>query len=497
MMAQDVSPLPSDLHAEAAVLAACLLQETTAAARPHLQVQHLFGDHHRIIYEAMLELEIAHGRFDVLTVRGLLEDRGELQRVGGAKALVELLNEVPSISNVQEYCTRIQEKWAIRQAITISKRVSAEGYTATDSAEFIANIKRQFEDLSTSQRSRFNKSTTANIFEPLTPINWSCKDLCIGPGRPTLIAGYGFSGKTLCSQDMAFSVAAGERIWGKFFAQQGSVLHLDYEQGEHATFRRYQRLRYARGITADQLGDRLSVSCFPRFYLTDPDAEDVLLEECKGLRLVLIDSLKAACKGIEENSSEIRAYLDILTRVSEQTGTAFVVIHHAGKGSPDRDKRESVRGSSAIFDACGTVLKLSTSAAYAPIKVEIAKVSASASGKKEDSFHLLIEDVPDDDALDMQAGLQLVYQTDEQVCPPESPDAARRAISARILEALRREPGLSGREIGQLARIRRADVGPTLDYLVRTQQVERASRIGRGGGERWQVITQPDPDDLP
>jgi hypothetical protein len=101
----------------------------------------------------------------------------------------------------------------------------------------------------------------------------------------------------------------------------------------------------------------MGVSILPRRYLDEDDIEDDLVRLCDGATLVLVDSLRAAFPHADENSSEIRGHLDVLSRVSERTGAGFAVIHHARK--PQRDSpggaTHSIRGSSALFDACQTV----------------------------------------------------------------------------------------------------------------------------------------------
>ena len=59
---------------------------------------------------------------------------------------------------------------------------------------------------------------------------------------------------------------------------------------------------------------------------------------------------------------EIRASLDMLGALSEETGCRAVVIHHArkpGAGESGATDRYGIRGSSAIYDGCDAVLVFS------------------------------------------------------------------------------------------------------------------------------------------
>lgn len=210
----------------------------------------------------------------------------------------------------------------------------------------------------TERNARWNLLDLAALCEPLPPIPWVCEGLGLAPGAPSLIAGYGYSRKTMALQSLAVSVAAGKPVWGVYGARSGRVIHLDYEQGRRVTQERYQRLARGMGCELQDLpAGSLRVASMPRVYLDEAGIEDELVRLCTAVTVAIVDSLRAAFPHADENSSEVRNYLDILGRVSERTGCAFLVIHHARK--PTRDDAGgttyAIRGSSALFDACQSV----------------------------------------------------------------------------------------------------------------------------------------------
>lgn len=196
-----------------------------------------------------------------------------------------------------------------------------------------------------------------DIAQPLPPLPYLVEKLGIASGAPTCIAGYGFGGKTIACQAMALALVANRPVWGAFFPRAGRVLHLDYEQGQRLTFERYQRLARADGIDLAEVDDRLRVAIAPAVYLDDAGAEDVFARTMDGFDLVIIDSLRAAAPSADENSSEVRKYIDRLGRATAKTGAVCIFIHHARKpkaDDPDGAKFK-IRGSSALFDACASV----------------------------------------------------------------------------------------------------------------------------------------------
>jgi len=289
---------------------------------------------------------------------------------------------------------------------------------------------------------RFSWVGTTGIFEPLPPTVWRVPGLQLCAGRPSMLAAYGASGKTLVSQSLLLCAAARKPIWGEFrIVDPLRVGHIDHEQGNHATRKRYQRLRIGHGIHRDEVGDRLRLVCFPPVYLNTPRADDVYARECEGLDLVLLDALRGATPGVDENDSKIRECIDRLTRVSEKTGTAFVVLHQAPKPKDkDTDRRTVARGSSAIFDASGSVFDM-TRTGESPLLVTHEKAPAEADGSLVEKFYLSIEDVAEGDT--PKAGVRVVFKSSEEAAPELGPRARRAALQLQILRVIAESPGCS------------------------------------------------------
>ena len=195
------------------------------------------------------------------------------------------------------------------------------------------------------------------IAEPLEPLVWLCEGLRIARESVTIIAGYGYSRKTLYAQALALAIASGSRALGVYSTTQAPVLHIDYEQGTRITRERYQRLARAAGVNlAEAL---LHVVTFPRFKLNDPRAQEVIAEMLEKTKagLVIIDSFRASVAGIDENSSEIREHIDMVGREVKRVKAAAEFIHHARKPAADGKAggKYSLRGNGAIFDAPDSV----------------------------------------------------------------------------------------------------------------------------------------------
>lgn len=299
----------------------------------------------------------------------------------------------------------------------------------------------------------------SEIFAPLPPSRWAVHELQIGPGRPGMFAGYGASAKTLAAQQFALAKASGAPIWGRFACEPGVVLHLDYEQGKHASIKRYQRLARGHGIAAEQLGQRLFLGVLPRVYLDDRNAADSFKAAFEGIDLAIIDALRGAAPESDENDSSIRRTLDLLTYVSEYTGTSCIVLHHAGKpkgdGKSESDKRTLTRGSSAIFDACGCVLIFEAGkSGEGPKQISQQKQPAEAEGGKIKPFILLVEDVECDG--NPNAGVRVNWAAAPATDPAAKAAAAFDRDAERLIAVVRTNSGIAANSL-----IERSGMGRT------------------------------------
>lgn len=199
--------------------------------------------------------------------------------------------------------------------------------------------------------------SAADLAMPLAPVEWVCERLGLArSGRPNLLVAPAGAGKTMSAQALALAVASGGRLFGEFPCCHGSVLHIDLDQGQRATQRRYQRL--AAGLGLDLRALPLECSFFglslTRGDQVDTKAAQRLERSVRGVDLVIIDSLRALAPGIDENASEFGAVLGVLASITNAVGTTWLVLHHSGKSETG-----AVRGSSAIRDRAGCIWQLS------------------------------------------------------------------------------------------------------------------------------------------
>jgi len=235
----------------------------------------------------------------------------------------------------------------------------------------------------------------AACFDDREPISFLIEELGIAPGPPTMVVALGYVGKSLILLSLLLSVAANQLVWGLFrVARPGRAIFLDYEGPDVLLQERMQRLAVGMGLGRDVTA-KIDHGR-PPVYL-DGVREQVrawLVETLTGYTAAVIDSYRVACPTLDENDSRAGIPLDLLSEVSEITGCVIFVIHHASKGSKDADDAVNPRGSTALFNACGTVLTLSSDDPEGPKRVQHTK--AKFARRPQRPFMIRIEDLPRD-----------------------------------------------------------------------------------------------------
>ena len=290
------------------------------------------------------------------------------------------------------------------------------------------------------------------LAEPLPELEYLIADigLVAGGGAPHLVAGYGYSGKTVAIQAALLALAAGQPVWGCYKGKPGArVAHIDLEQGERLTRRRYQRLARAMGIDLASLGDTLGVGVMPPGLALTESCRPQWTDIMAARDMISIDSLRAASAGQDENDSAIRGGIDMLGMVSEDTKCRALLLHHARKvGQDDPGGRYAIRGSSGIFDAVDGAYLFSATKGE-PVCVE--HVKARSHGEPVEDFALVISDVELDG--DPKGGLQvrvhgkeLVEERRQAAKEAAIRDGRRRDVE-KVRKTIREHPGVSTTEL--------------------------------------------------
>jgi replicative DNA helicase len=106
---------PQNVEAEESVLGAMLLSATAVGTVTEiLDASDFYRDRYASIYRAMLALWAKGEPVDAITLCDELDERGQLEQVGGRAKIAELAALVPAASNVDHYARIVQEMATLR-----------------------------------------------------------------------------------------------------------------------------------------------------------------------------------------------------------------------------------------------------------------------------------------------------------------------------------------------------------------------------------------------
>lgn len=120
--------LPHNLEAEASILGGIILRNQVLAELDTLEIDDFYHFHHKVVFEAMRNLEAAHVPIDVVTLDAEIDRKGKLESLGGIAFLGELAMRVPTVDNIIAYAGIVQSLRRARDLILVASEIAERGY---------------------------------------------------------------------------------------------------------------------------------------------------------------------------------------------------------------------------------------------------------------------------------------------------------------------------------------------------------------------------------
>jgi replicative DNA helicase len=124
---------PQNLEAEQAVLGAILLEtEALITAMERVRAEDFYSVSHQRIFDVIVALNEDNQPIDLITLTARLQDRGQLEEVGGVSYMAKLAGAVPTAANVEYYAQIVEEKSMLRRLIRTATQIVSSGYAEGD-----------------------------------------------------------------------------------------------------------------------------------------------------------------------------------------------------------------------------------------------------------------------------------------------------------------------------------------------------------------------------
>ncbi len=129
-------PMPQNIEAEQSVLAACMLnQDAVEELVLKLKPENFYRPAHRIIFEAVCDLNARRIPVDQISLADSLNASGQLEAVGGKAYLVELADNTFALTNWQNHADIVKRTAILRDLIYASASINALAYDAPDNLD--------------------------------------------------------------------------------------------------------------------------------------------------------------------------------------------------------------------------------------------------------------------------------------------------------------------------------------------------------------------------
>ena len=129
---------PQSIEAEKALICSLMLdKEGLFKVVDSIKDQDFYKNGHSKIYRAMMSLFDKNEPIDLLSVTQKLKEINELEKIGGASYLSEILNSVPTPTNILHYAKIVKEKKILRDLIKSSDEISESAYNEARDIDLI------------------------------------------------------------------------------------------------------------------------------------------------------------------------------------------------------------------------------------------------------------------------------------------------------------------------------------------------------------------------
>lgn len=375
------------------MLSPALLDEVRDLVEP---VDFFMGQH-RHLYEAMLELDVAGTRIDLVTVAHQLRAGGKLQAIGGSAFLAQICDATPSVANAIEHARIIRRFGVLRRmggtltelaatALAPETRLDVDAFLQRCESEvFTANVATNARETASSARELM--STAMASLDPSRPreprgvttglLELDQLTLGLMPGELWYVAGRPGMGKTALALGIAQAVAeTGRHV--AFFSMEMARAELGERLLSSDSGVPYKALQ-ARQLSQDHWSKVVtSLDAVGRLPLFLDDARTLTPSKLRSRARRHASKLRRAHKGtlalVVVDYVQLMAWdapsgnrNDELERISRELkilagelGVTVIALAQLNRGSKDRsDKRPTItdlRGSGALEQDADKIL---------------------------------------------------------------------------------------------------------------------------------------------
>jgi len=387
---------PQNIEAEQSVLGSLMLDKNAIIkVADILAPGDFYRKIHNIIFEAMIDLYGKGEPIDLLSIANRLEERGQLEEIGGPAHLTTLVNTVPTAAHVVHYAKIVNHKKVLRDLIEAAEYVARLAFNEEENIETVLDEAEQkiFRISQKSLTQEFSpiKNALEEAFERIDKVHkgegalrgvstgfldldnylsgLQKSDLVILAARPSL-------GKTAMALDIARHVAVHEKkpvgIFSLEMSKHDVVDRLLAAQANVDLWRLRTGRLSSEGLDNDfaRIQEAMAVLSETPIFIDDAPSPTVMqmrtmgrrLQAEHGLSLIIVDYLQLIqphlhIESMVQQITEISRSLKGLARELDCPVLALSQLSRAVESRPDQVPRlADLRESGAIEQDADVVL---------------------------------------------------------------------------------------------------------------------------------------------
>jgi len=401
VLPQQQKALPHSEESERAVLGGVMLDTSVLATiSGRLRAEDFYSERHQILYQAMLDLQDEQVEIDLRTLQARLEQRGQLDRIGGLAYLTGLDLDLPDIGRIDAYVEIVKERSVRRRLIQMSGQIirncldgGLEAKEALGRAEQAVlslgeeAIQRGFAQLSTVLHSTLEeleeRPGTMLTGVPSGFVDFDRITQGLNRGNLIIIAGRPGMGKTSFALNVAQHVTVRERktvgIFSLEMSQQELALRILCSEADISFARlrsnRVSQKEWTRIIqTVRAIGDApLFIDDSPNPTLLEVASKARRLKAERGLSVIVLDYLQLMQAGgkYENRNLEISAISRGLKQLAKELEIPVIALSQLSRqterrGSDHRPQLSDLRESGSIEQDADMVAFIYRDEVYSP-----------------------------------------------------------------------------------------------------------------------------------
>ena len=387
--------LPHNFLAEKMVLS-CILTSSEAIeiTIKNLSIEAFYFKNHQEFFKAISFMYQNNKFIDIVTLTTFLQENGLINKIGGVKVLIELINQIPNIVYLDEYIRLIKDKFLRRSLINLGYKTINSSFITNIPLE---NILNEFESNFFNITNEFRPNKLSSSSDLVYSIFLELKEKSASPNLPGLVSGFyaldsltqGFQksdliiiagrpsiGKTAFSLTITLNIIKYSKLPVLVFSLEMSKEQIIYRLLSMETNISQLRLRSGKLYETDWMKLNKIIKILSKLPLFVDDSSDLSVQEIRGkiksvlsqyntLGLVIIDYIQLMQNSITQTGNRAQELSQItraLKNVAREFNVPIVALSQLSRNVESRTDKKPIlsdlRESGSIEQDADLVLML-------------------------------------------------------------------------------------------------------------------------------------------